>query len=121
MKSSFLPTALLVCAINAQTITSGTGVPVSSTQVAASNESGDTSSSRSVAGTTPFSPPSGPVTGSFNGPHIKCKFPAKNHESYEIHTPAPIVPASAVTLNAAGFFFKDGDKVAMMGNSTTEQ
>ena len=67
MKSSFLPTALLVCAINSQTFTSGTGVPVSSTQVTEYNESGDTSSSRSVAGTTPRSPPSGPATGPATG------------------------------------------------------
>ncbi len=34
---------------------------------------------------------------------------------------ASIVLASAATLNAADFFFKDGDKVAMMGDSITEQ
>ena len=40
---------------------------------------------------------------------------------YQAALTASLVLASALTLNAAGFFFKDGDKVVMMGDSITEQ
>jgi len=49
MKTSYCAVALLVCAINLLAILIGSGVPASVTTVAASNEPGDTSSSRGVA------------------------------------------------------------------------
>ena len=40
---------------------------------------------------------------------------------YQAALTASLVLASALTLNAASFYFKDGDKVVMMGDSITEQ
>jgi hypothetical protein len=71
--------------------------------------------------TTSVFPPCGPATGSCNGLHPNRKFLAKIMNRVKSALTASIVLASAATLNAADFFFKDGDKVAMMGDSITEQ